>query len=150
MDRLHLLGLVHQFSPERLQRLREVSLEPQSFVAFRIAMATLTVNLTFSPLLVPDDKQDSVTKTGGHEYNDPHHSSGDSSTPWCTQPSSSFVRLADGIRGIAVCAVNEDEVVKKATSEGSGDPSLFSSALEYINSSKVRSDHPRTLESLLD
>jgi hypothetical protein len=40
-------------------------------------------------------------------------------------------------------AVNEDEVVKKASSEGSGDSSMFSSALAHINSSpdKVRSDH---------
>ena len=39
--------------------------------------------------------------------------------------------------------VNEEEVVKKAShnSEGSGDSSLFSSALKHISSSKARSYH---------
>ena len=40
-----------------------------------------------------------------------------------------------------MCAVNEDEVVQKASSEGSGDSSLFSSALKHINSGEARSDN---------
>ena len=48
---------------------------------------------------------------------------------------------------VFVCEVNEEEVVKKASSEGSGDPSLFSSALAHINSSsdKAGSGPPRPL-----
>ena len=46
-----------------------------------------------------------------------------------------------------VCEVNEEEVVKKASSEGSGDSSLFTSALAYINSSsdKASPDSQRPL-----
>ena len=50
--------------------------------------------------------------------------------------------------GTSVCVVNEDEVVQRASEHGSGDPSLFSSALNHVNSNKARSDRPLTSESL--
>ncbi|KAF9648506.1 hypothetical protein BDM02DRAFT_3115270 [Thelephora ganbajun] len=67
-----------------------------------------------------EDKEDRITKTGGHEYNSPHHSS-----------SSPNPHLFD-----------EDEVVKKASSHGSGDSSLFSSALAHINSNRSKHEEP--------
>lgn len=36
------------------------------------------------------------------------------------------------------CLVNEDEVVNKAAQEGSGDRSLFSSALGFLGNHQVR------------
>jgi len=73
-----------------------------------------TYQKSHSSTSLTEDKKDEVTKTGGHEFNDSHHSSGGASPPW----------------------FNEEEVVKKASSEGSGDASMFSSALAYVSSSK--------------
>jgi hypothetical protein len=73
-----------------------------------------------SPPSRTEDNEERVTKTGGHEFNDPHHRSGGSNPPW----------------------FNEDEVVKKASSEGSGDSSMFSSALAHINSSPDKHEEP--------
>ena len=52
-----------------------------------------------------------------------------------------FVRLADRIRGTPAYEVNEEELVNKASSHGSGDSSLFTSAVSHIKSSQARSDH---------
>ena len=48
--------------------------------------------------------------------------------------------------------VNEDEVVRKASSHGSGDSSLFSSALSYVNNSpdKASYDLYKRIGSLAD
>jgi hypothetical protein len=52
-----------------------------------------------------EDNEERVTKTGGHEFNDPHHRSGGSNPPWCAYPSHpplDFVHLADGGREMSV------------------------------------------------
>jgi len=64
------------------------------------------------------NENDSLTKTGGHEFNSPPHGSG--GPPW----------------------LDEEEVVKKASSEGSGDSSMFSSALGFINSDPKKHHEP--------
>ena len=56
--------------------------------------------------------------------------------------------MANGTGGTSVCIVNEDEVVQRASEHGSGDSSLFSSALNHVNSNKARSDHLLTSELL--
>ncbi|KAJ8488513.1 hypothetical protein ONZ51_g3520 [Trametes cubensis] len=61
--------------------------------------------------------QSDVSKTGGHEYNAPHSSS-DYNRP----------------------QFDDDEVVRTASREGSGDHSLFSSALSFIKQNKVHMD----------
>jgi len=69
----------------------------------------------------PDDEEERVTKTGGQEYNSPHHRSGGGSGP---------------------PPLDEEEVVNRASSHGSGDSSLFSSALSHINSDPRKHHEP--------
>nr|BDS00038.1 beta-flanking protein [Mycoleptodonoides aitchisonii] len=66
-----------------------------------------------------EKSQTDVSKTGGEEYNSPHHSQGGSHTAGRPQ-------------------FDEEEVVNTASREGSGDSSLFSSALGFLNHNKVR------------
>ncbi|KAI0654245.1 beta-flanking protein [Cubamyces menziesii] len=63
--------------------------------------------------------QSDVSKTGGHEYNAPHSSS-DYNRP----------------------QFDDDEVVRTASREGSGDHSLFSSALSFIKQNKDEHEQP--------
>ncbi|KAJ7597643.1 hypothetical protein C8J56DRAFT_851981 [Mycena floridula] len=63
------------------------------------------------------ESQSNVSKTGGQEYN--------------TQPSH-----GDGP------SINEDEVVQHATQHGSGDSSLFSSAMGFLNNNKSQHNEP--------
>jgi len=65
------------------------------------------------------DNSGNAHKTGGHEFNE-QPGGGSSNPPW----------------------FNESEVVSKASSEGSGDPSMFSSALAFINSSPDKHEEP--------
>jgi len=55
---------------------------------------------------------DNVSKTGGHEYNSPHHS---------------------GQGGDNGPRFNHDEVVRTAEQHGSGDSSLFSNAMGFVS-----------------
>ncbi|KAI0082088.1 hypothetical protein K474DRAFT_1681462 [Panus rudis PR-1116 ss-1] len=64
-----------------------------------------------------------VSKTGGHEYNSPHHSQG-------------------GQQAFGRPDLDEDEVVNIASKEGSGDKSLFSSALGFIKQNVGDHDKP--------
>ncbi|EIW64298.1 uncharacterized protein TRAVEDRAFT_138946 [Trametes versicolor FP-101664 SS1] len=61
-----------------------------------------------------------VSKTGGQEYNSPHHTTSATDRP----------------------QFDDDEVVKTASREGSGDHSLFSSALGFIKSNKSEHEQP--------
>ncbi|KAI0652023.1 hypothetical protein C8Q79DRAFT_922607 [Trametes meyenii] len=61
-----------------------------------------------------------VSKTGGKEYNSPHHSAG----------------VHDRSQ------VNDDEVVNTASQQGHDDHSLFSSALNFIKQNKVEHEQP--------
>ncbi|RDX51049.1 hypothetical protein OH76DRAFT_1401815 [Lentinus brumalis] len=64
-----------------------------------------------------------VSKTGGQEYNSPHNSEG-------------------GRSGGGRPDFNEDEVVNTASREGSGDHSLFSSALGFLKQNKDEHERP--------
>ncbi|RPD55902.1 hypothetical protein L227DRAFT_579380 [Lentinus tigrinus ALCF2SS1-6] len=64
-----------------------------------------------------------VSKTGGQEYNTPHHSEG-------------------GRSGSGRPEFDEDEVVNTASREGSGDNSLFSSALGFLKQNKDEHEQP--------
>ncbi|KAI1783069.1 hypothetical protein LXA43DRAFT_1048079 [Ganoderma leucocontextum] len=70
-----------------------------------------------------------VSKTGGHEYNSPHHSQ-------------------DGQSGGGRPDFDEDEVVSTATREGNGDHSLFSSALGFLKQNKDEHERPVDEESV--
>jgi len=65
--------------------------------------------------------QSDVSVTGGKQYNSPHHSGqSHSSSP----------------------DIDHDEVVKRASRDGDGDDSLFSSALSFLNHHKDQRDEP--------
>ncbi|KAH9065786.1 hypothetical protein EDB87DRAFT_888405 [Lactarius vividus] len=66
-----------------------------------------------------DDDNSNYRKTGGEEYNSPHHSQQGSSHG-----------------GPQFRTVDHDEVVRTAKTHGSGDDSLFSSALSYVHDNK--------------
>ncbi|TEB38900.1 hypothetical protein FA13DRAFT_416014 [Coprinellus micaceus] len=66
-------------------------------------------------------KEADVNKTGGAELNSPHHSNQQSSS------GPSFDR---------------DEVVKTASHHGSGESSLFSTALSFLNKNKDKEEEP--------
>lgn len=68
-----------------------------------------------------DDGGQRYSKAGGAEYNSPHHRSGG---------------------GENQSYFNEEEVVKKASSHGSGDSSMFTSALAHINSNPSKHQEP--------
>ncbi|KAI0778357.1 hypothetical protein BD413DRAFT_464936 [Trametes elegans] len=61
-----------------------------------------------------------VSKTGGQEYNSPHHSTGADDRP----------------------QFDDDEVVDTASRNGSGDNSLFTSALSFIKQNKSEHEQP--------
>ncbi|KAI0375174.1 hypothetical protein BV20DRAFT_253168 [Pilatotrama ljubarskyi] len=61
-----------------------------------------------------------VQKTGGQEYNSPHHSTSEHDRP----------------------QFDEDEVVTTASREGSGDTTLFSSALGFLKQNKGEHEQP--------
>ncbi|KAI0319782.1 hypothetical protein OF83DRAFT_740768 [Amylostereum chailletii] len=70
-----------------------------------------------------DSQDSSVGKTGGAEYNSPHHSGqGRSSSP----------------------DLDHDEVVRNASQHGSGDSSLFTSALGFLGQNK--SQHGESID----
>ncbi|KAL4243077.1 Beta-flanking protein [Abortiporus biennis] len=76
---------------------------------------------------------DDVRKTGGHEYNSPHHSQQDREEYNHQRPD-----------------LDEDEVVNTASREGSGDSSLFSSALGFLNQHKGEHEQPVNEERVID
>nr|BCB28861.1 beta-flanking protein [Mycoleptodonoides aitchisonii] len=78
-----------------------------------------------------EKSQTDVSKTGGEEYNSPHHSQGGSHTAGRPQ-------------------FNEEEVVNTASREGSGDSSLFSSALGFLNHNKEEHERPINEEHVQD
>ncbi|KAH9081696.1 hypothetical protein EDB83DRAFT_2334293 [Lactarius deliciosus] len=69
-----------------------------------------------------DDDNSDYRKTGGEEYNSPHHSQQGS-----THGGPQF---------------DHDEVVRTAKTHGSGDDSLFSSALSYVHDNKGQHQDP--------
>ncbi|KAF9015623.1 beta-flanking protein [Cyathus striatus] len=79
------------------------------------------VNLAKKGYEAYQDSQSDVSKTGGQEYNSPHHSG---------QSQSHSLNF------------NEDEVVQTAQNHGSGDSSLFSSALSFVSKNKKSHEEP--------
>ncbi|KAI0673309.1 hypothetical protein C8Q78DRAFT_1016545 [Trametes maxima] len=78
------------------------------------------VNLAKQGIQAYERSHSDVSKTGGREYNTPNHSNG-------TQDRPQF---------------DDDEVVNTASREGSGDNSLFSSALSFIKQNKGEHEQP--------
>ncbi|KAJ2921314.1 hypothetical protein H1R20_g15785, partial [Candolleomyces eurysporus] len=76
----------------------------------------------------PSQSQTDVSKTGGQEYNSPHNSgqsSGYGGGPSCE------IRFVD-----------KDEVVKTAEQHGSGESSLFATALSFLSDNKEKEQEP--------
>ncbi|TFK56664.1 hypothetical protein OE88DRAFT_1650064 [Heliocybe sulcata] len=71
-----------------------------------------------------DSQSNNVNKTGGHEYNSPNHSNQDQN--------------ASG----GGPDIDHDEAVRTASSQGSGDSSLFSSAMGFLSSNKSQHSQP--------
>ncbi|KAL1951521.1 hypothetical protein VTO73DRAFT_670 [Trametes versicolor] len=78
------------------------------------------MNLAKQGMQAYERSQSDVSKTGGQEYNSPHHTTSATDRP----------------------QFDDDEVVKTASREGSGDHSLFSSALGFIKSNKSEHEQP--------
>ena len=77
-----------------------------------------------------------VSKTGGEEYNRPDHKqSSASSAPDCKSACRTCV--ASPLTCYSIDEVDEDYTVKKASEQGSGESSLFSSALGFLKSNTV-------------
>ncbi|KAI0756833.1 hypothetical protein C8Q80DRAFT_1130727 [Daedaleopsis nitida] len=83
------------------------------------------MNLAKQGLHAYEQSHSDVSKTGGHEYNAPHNSESG--------------RSSHGRPDF-----NEDEVINTASREGSGDSSLFSSALGFLKSNK--DEHVRPID----
>ena len=91
-------------------------------------------------------------KTGGEEYNSPHHSQQGSNHGQCI----TFIyawRLIDLLTSLVrACTVDvdHDEVVRTAQAHGSGDSSMYSSAHQYISKpeNRVRREVPRIIVNL--
>ncbi|KAI0801094.1 hypothetical protein C8Q74DRAFT_1444828 [Fomes fomentarius] len=81
------------------------------------------VNLAKHGIQAYEKSHSDVTKTGGNEYNSPHHSEG-------------------GHSGYGRPDFDEDEVVNTASREGRGDSSLFSSALGFLKGNKEEHERP--------
>ncbi|KIM47763.1 hypothetical protein M413DRAFT_439433, partial [Hebeloma cylindrosporum] len=75
------------------------------------------------------DSQTDVSKTGGQEYNSPHHSGQN-------EPHH------DGPR------IDHDEAIRHAKANGSGDSDLFSSALSFLTDNKSKHSEPIDEESV--
>ncbi|KAL0951530.1 hypothetical protein HGRIS_008214 [Hohenbuehelia grisea] len=80
------------------------------------------VNLAKQGYQAYSDSQSDVSKTGGQEYNSPHHSQ---------QGNQSGGPDFD-----------QDEVVRNANAHGSGESSLFSSAMSFLNNNKGEHEAP--------
>lgn len=76
-----------------------------------------------------EQSHSNVSKTGGAEYNSPHHSQGYSD---------------DGP------SINEEEAVRHASAQGSGDSSLFSSAMSFVSENKHQHTHPVNEEHVVN
>jgi hypothetical protein len=74
------------------------------------------------------DSQSNVSKTGGQEYNSPHHSQQD----------------GRGGQGHGAPYIDHDEAVQQAQNYGpeSGDSSVFSSALKHLNKNQHEHNEP--------
>ncbi|OBZ79509.1 hypothetical protein A0H81_01195 [Grifola frondosa] len=81
------------------------------------------INLAKQGYQAYEGSQSNVSRTGGQEYNAPHHSGG--SHQQSGRPE-----------------IDEDEVVNTASREGSGDSSLFSSALGYVKQNRDEHERP--------
>ncbi|EPQ60406.1 hypothetical protein GLOTRDRAFT_113054 [Gloeophyllum trabeum ATCC 11539] len=71
-----------------------------------------------------ESQSNNVNKTGGQEYNSPHHSN---------QGQGGYNDGPD---------IDHDEAVRTATSQGSGDSSLFSSAMSFLSNNKTEHQQP--------
>ncbi|KAI0735003.1 hypothetical protein C8Q76DRAFT_781620 [Earliella scabrosa] len=95
----------------------------------RIASTSLTttmdsfMNLAKQGIQAYEKSQSDVSKTGGHEYNSPHHSEG-------------------GRSGYGRPDFDDDEVVNTASREGNGDSSLFTTALGFLKGNKEEHERP--------
>ncbi|KAF6766643.1 hypothetical protein DFP72DRAFT_867203 [Ephemerocybe angulata] len=69
-----------------------------------------------------NNSQSDVSKTGGHEYNSPHHS-GQTSTSGGPD-------------------IDHDQVVQNASQHGSGESSLFKTALSFLQDNKSKEEEP--------
>jgi len=71
-----------------------------------------------------ESQSSNVNKTGGQEYNSPHHSN---------QDQNAYTQNPD---------IDHEEAVRSASSQGSGDSSLFSSAMSFLNNNKSQHSQP--------
>ncbi|KAI0639583.1 hypothetical protein C8Q77DRAFT_1081928 [Trametes polyzona] len=78
------------------------------------------MNLAKQGIQAYERSHSDVSKTGGQEYNSPHHATNAYDRP----------------------QFDDDEVVHTASREGSGDSSLFSSALSFIKQNKGEHEQP--------
>ncbi|KAH9858019.1 hypothetical protein C2E23DRAFT_919830 [Lenzites betulinus] len=82
------------------------------------------MNLAKQGMQAYERSQTDVSKTGGAEYNSPHHTTSQHDRP----------------------QFDDDEVVNTATREGSGDHSMFSSALGFIKQNKASGEHEQPID----
>ncbi|KAJ3006363.1 hypothetical protein NUW54_g3965 [Trametes sanguinea] len=78
------------------------------------------MNLAKQGMQAYERSQSDVSRSGGHEYNSPNHTTSAQDRP----------------------QFDDDEVVNTASREGSGDTSLFSSALSFIKQNKSAHEEP--------
>ncbi|KAI0830485.1 hypothetical protein BC628DRAFT_1416030 [Trametes gibbosa] len=81
------------------------------------------MNLAKQGMQAYERSHSDIIKTGGQEYNTPHHTTSQHDRP----------------------QFDDDEVVNTATREGSGDNSLFSSALGFIKQNKASGEHEQPI-----
>ncbi|KAI8981396.1 hypothetical protein BD414DRAFT_582165 [Trametes punicea] len=78
------------------------------------------INLAKQGVEAYERSHSDVSRTGGQEYNSPHHSTSAYDRP----------------------QLDDEEVVNTASREGSGDHSLFSSALNFVKQNKSEHEQP--------
>jgi hypothetical protein len=80
-----------------------------------------------------------VSKTGGSEYNSPHHSGQDGPKKESYGPDSEYLTYNAWaiLRYLIIGIVDHDEAVRAAQKHGSGSSDLFSSALGFLGANKV-------------
>ncbi|KAJ2914257.1 hypothetical protein MD484_g6145, partial [Candolleomyces efflorescens] len=104
----------------------------------------LAENAIKNHLNSPSQSQTDVSKTGGQEYNSPHHSgqsSGYGGSPSCKSSDSTLTPKMSSDQEIGD-TVDKDEVVKTAEKHGSGESSLFATALSFLSDNKEKEKEP--------
>ncbi|KAJ8516113.1 hypothetical protein ONZ45_g6532 [Pleurotus djamor] len=90
------------------------------------------------------DSQPDVSKTGGAEFNSPNNQPPQGGSGGYNYGSGNYGQGGSGGYGGSYGApsFNDDEVVKTANQHGSGESSLFSSALSFLNNNKEDQTKP--------